>query len=340
MTRPGALGPTGPAPDCICIHAGHGKTGSSYIQSSLALSQERLAEQGLFYPIGAEDRARAGAGHINEGNLVPGPGRTLHPKGSFRRFACRAAPLPGPGKTLLVSNENIFRSIAEAGFLDEARAVYPRARLRVLLFIRDPFEHAVSAYQQNVKRQGRADSFSDFLPGYRMPAAVLAALHATNAAGAELVVRNYSRHKRALVECVEDWLGLARGALLRPRARRVNRSLTRAELELQRAFNRSFGKASSRFISDVLCNELPDITPEPPHATHEALAEFLERMRALTAPVNALLPRAEHYHIESLAALCAQMPSEAQARSLHLTPAQIRVLAHSLSARIKAARPG
>ena len=34
----------------IILHIGHGKTGSSYIQSSLALSVGRLREAGIEYP--------------------------------------------------------------------------------------------------------------------------------------------------------------------------------------------------------------------------------------------------------------------------------------------------
>jgi transposase InsO family protein len=52
----------------IILHIGHGKTGSSYIQSSLALTAGRLREAGIEYPE-LRPFTRAKQGRISSGNL-------------------------------------------------------------------------------------------------------------------------------------------------------------------------------------------------------------------------------------------------------------------------------
>lgn len=322
----------------VFLHAGQAKTGSSMIQSSLALSRAALAGQGLSYPLDADRAEGAEAGRISEGNLEPGPGNSVHPGDCVARLLERH-PLP-EGQALVLSNENIFRSIAVAGFLEALQAALPGAEIRVLLFIRDPLDHAISAYQQNVKRRGRVDSFSEFLPSYGIGQAVGRCIDLVEQAGGSVDVRNYSRHKADLLAVVESWLGLPRGTLAVPPVARVNRSLNRAELELQRAFNRHFGRGSARFVSDVLCNELPDIPSEAPHAEPAALRAFLERMRAQVAPLNARLPEAERYRVETEAEALARLPSAEEAGRLVFTQRQLQLLARSLTREIRARRRG
>lgn len=322
----------------VFLHAGHGKTGSSMIQSSLALSQAALAGHGLAYPLDPASAALAEAGRISAGNLEPGPGNSVHPPDRVARLLERH-PLP-EGQALVLSNENIFRSIAEAGFLEALQAALPGAEVRVLLFIRDPLDHAISAYQQNVKRRGRVDSFTEFLPSYGIGQAVGRCIDLVQQAGGSIEVRNYSRHKDDLLAVVEPWLGLPPGTLVQPPVARVNRSLNRAELELQRAFNRHFGRGSARFVSDMLCNGLPDIPSEAPHAEPAAVRAFLERMRAQVAPLNARLPEAERYRVETEAEALARLPSAEEARRLVFTPRQLQLLARSLTREIRAGRRG
>jgi hypothetical protein len=326
----------GAQPRTVYLHVGHGKTGSSYVQSSLALSRQALTETGISYPVPEDYLERALAGRINPGNLSPGPGETAHHKGTFSAFA--KGLRFSEGQSLLVSNENIYSSIAREGFLDEVWAAYPDAAIRVLLFIRNPMDHAISAYQQNVKRRGRKNSLSDYLKSYTFPMMIGRSLEAIRKSDAKLTVLNYSNHKSALLRRVEDWLDAPAGLLTEPPVSQVNRSLTRTELQLQLAFNRHFGKGSARFISDVLCNELPEVRAELPYAAPAALKDFLDRMRELTAPINERLPQSERYVIESLESVLERMPSEAEATKFHFSEEQIEVLSRSLSRQIRAAR--
>ncbi len=53
----------------VILHVGHGKTGSSALQSSLVLSSEALAKAGIFYPPSLSD-ARAMKGEVSSGNVA------------------------------------------------------------------------------------------------------------------------------------------------------------------------------------------------------------------------------------------------------------------------------
>ena len=55
----------------LFLHIGHGKTGTSAIQSSLAIASNDLAEQGINYPIQQSLRDRASRLEITSGNWEP-----------------------------------------------------------------------------------------------------------------------------------------------------------------------------------------------------------------------------------------------------------------------------
>ena len=51
----------------LILHVGHGKTGSSYIQSFLALNKNMLKNNGFIYPE-PNDIQKAIIGHVTSGN--------------------------------------------------------------------------------------------------------------------------------------------------------------------------------------------------------------------------------------------------------------------------------
>ena len=55
----------------LFLHIGHGKTGTSAIQSALAIASEDLAKRGINYPIQQSLRDRASRLEITSGNWEP-----------------------------------------------------------------------------------------------------------------------------------------------------------------------------------------------------------------------------------------------------------------------------
>lgn len=314
----------------VYLHIGQTKTGSSFLQSTLAMAVEELKQQGIAYPIPEKIAEEARAGKITSGNYWPRPG-TL--EALVEESVATGLP------NLLISSEAIFDLIAspKGDFLDQLQAQCPKAQLKVLCYLRDPVDQAISAFQQQVKRGGFTGTLSESLKRYAVPMQTVRALTRLRERGCETTVLNYSRHKRSLLGSMETWLGLPVGTLPKPSVGRVNRSLTNAELELQRAFNRHFGPQARRYVSDPLCNSLPDIPSETPPLSPEALAAFLARMEKdmATKAYLDLVPEAERPWIGTLEEHAGRFPAESEDLEHRFTAAQIDALVDALSTELR-----
>lgn len=299
----------------LYLHIGHGKTGSSYIQSSLALSEQILNAKGIIYPRHhSHERALIGAISSGNGGLLFDP--------------AWQAPRDHIGKDCLFSDENLFQRMITP---DYARKLELRAkelavdRIAILLFIRDPVDHAQSAYQQSIKRGGRTWSIEQFFDQYRMPRLVKRFLEDNAKQDRAVSVRNYSRCRGSLLEQVENWLEL--DGLATPPTQVVNRSLTHAELAFQRELNVSLEK-SAHFVADALCEQLPNIKADtilPGTASQQAM---LKRLSDALEYVNARVSAEDQY---STTCTTPQDCGE-----LSLKQAQISVIATALGQKIQA----
>ena len=321
-------------PTALYLHIGHGKTGSSYLQSALALSRQALDEAGYSYPIDAETARTASQGNITGGNIQGQPG-------AFARFA--ASTHVPEDKACLISAESLFYFILKSPdtFFDELavlRGPDPEAvPVKVLLYLRDPLDHAVSFYQQVVKRGNYTGTLADSLATYNTPGLTLRVLNTLRDGGAEVTIRNYSRHRDRLLGSGEDWLGLPADTLSIPPVEQVNRSPTRAELELQRLVNTSKAKQSWRAVSDPLCNKLPDIRSEQPPLAPGALASFLDAMTEVIGSEDyaAAVPEAERPRIGTPADFEGRFPDPDSLSDYTFSAAQLQVLATAIGAELK-----
>lgn len=239
----------------LYLHIGHNKTGSSYVQSSLACSIDKLLDQGIVYPESINIE-RAAKGEITNGTFD-----------SFLKVLKNDEFLsPNCQNRFLFSSEILFQSFVDEVFQESFREFINKndiASVKVLLFLRDPVSHACSSYQQLTKRAG-FDKPIKALPfeNFDVPRNVnnvldfLESLQQIN-----VTVKNYSREKNHIISVVEEWLELPSGTLRIPKTRIVNRSLTFSELELQRFVNVDLG-SSGNVLADHLCNNLPDISSD------------------------------------------------------------------------------
>ncbi len=307
----------------VDLHIGHGKTGTSYIQSALALSEKQLSEAGILYPDFTRHFSKARAGRITSGNINPS-------KQSL--YECLGELEDAAQQSILFSNEALFGEFRKP----DARSLLQRLQdagymLRVLLFIRDPLEHAVSLYQQSVKRSGTTASLAAYIKLYKAPKEVGQALSLFDSLGIDRCVVNYSRKKNRLLEVVEQWLNLPSHILATPPVMVVNRSLTAAELELQKIFNQYAGRLSSALLSDPLCNELPHLKSEYPALDKKDLTEFLSRAKEMVVEPNTKLPRDEAYYVPEIEDVVDQFPTTNDLSLLCFSKEQIEVIARSLS---------
>lgn len=234
----------------LYIHVGQDKTGSSYIQSSLAASVEYLKSQDIFYPTNNKI-LKAKDGKISSGNQG-----LLNPN-SEREYKDIV-----DSNSILISGEQLFRHLPDKDNTNDFKMFIEKfaiTEVKILLFIREPVEHASSAYQQAIKRGGYTLSFEEFATKYTHTKKVFDFIkYCERNQTFKLEIKNYSQRKSTILEVFESWLEIPVTSLVRPEQKIINRSMTRAELEFQRTVNIHLGKKAS-FISDALCEKVPDL---------------------------------------------------------------------------------
>jgi hypothetical protein len=309
----------------IILHIGHGKTGSSFIQSSLALSVASLLNAGIEYPE-VESLEGASRGDISSGNLGA--------DGAFVQTVTDVARRRANASRLLFSSEWLFHWIATDG--KTLATLQESFDVTVVLFIREFLAHAISTYGQKVKLGGCTTSRGEYLAEDQFPKAVLWVLQAVDRAGSRLEVFNYSRHSDDLLSTFAGAIGVAPETLLQPPVARVNRSLDEAELALARRFNAALGESSSGLLADVLCHHLPLHPSGIPRVTRKDYDAFRARVTPFEAAINPLLPPYERYGTDE--PILIENEDEGQGRVMGFTEAQMDVLAQSLGGEITALR--
>jgi len=274
----------------IVVHIGHGKTGSSAIQASLARNQDLLRSAGIAYPEHpASDRARRG--EVTSGNLDV--------ENWFEGQVIPVARVQDEAGVILFSNENIFHDFDL--FLASHRKYAAEFDFEIILFVREPFEKLNSAYQQAVKRRGFAGDIAEFADHDGDAAHAARLLQAMKAEAIPFALFNYSALRRSAIQAFFDHLGI--GELIRSQGQAevgtINRSLTPAELDLLLHVNRLFGVEFGSVIADALIHRLPDLPSVMAPIDPETRARFHARNAPAVAAINQFLPDSDKLIFDS-----------------------------------------
>ena len=281
------------------LHVGHGKTGSSFLQSWWALNRPALLEAAqLHYPLASGDsRARASRFSMGNGSVFDQALQCCDTPRARRRWWQRLQGQVAlgnlPQRGVLFSAERWTRhlpaqrsallAMADAGGIE---------RLRVWLLVRDPLDHAVSVYGQMVKRHGYSGGLDAWLSTYDFPEALLNFLEVFQAMPdrVDLHIDHYGRGKQLLLQRMQDWLQLPEGgAWLQPPQSKVNRSLTADELLLLRWLNRRLGDRSAA-VGEQLVDRLPALAPARLEVSRAMHDQFLMRWHSCLDRINQRLP--------------------------------------------------
>lgn len=269
----------------LVLHIGHGKTGTSFLQSLLSLNTENLKNNGINYPEHSSlNAARQGRISSGNGSLILNKDFKLD-----------------PNLTTLLSNENLFHDLAIGDNLN--RLVLDRnCQLEVICYTRNVFEMLISTWGQMVKRGGYTKNFEEYLsnqdPHHQK---LLWWLDASDKHGFKLTIRNYSNYKTTISDrFFRDIFGNdgVNFIPVKPPNEIVNRSLTLTEYEIQRLCNLYLAN-SSQFISDVLVNELPLIKAENPRISRERYEIISKRMAPIIARLNERISSTEAVLLEA-----------------------------------------
>ena len=315
----------------LYLHAGHSKTGTSWVQAVLRENTAALAECGLVYPtfdgIGDEQGAEIGQG--NGLALAAGPVEAL--QAGLHAIRRNARPAGA-----VLSSEEFFPRLSEyddPGALPQTVLGAGFERVEILLFIRNPVGHAASLWQQYLKRGGGSAPIEAFFEKYSVPERVAQFLDKFRSLeGVRLTCLNYERHRHDLLAPLRAWLGRPPPPLIPPRAPKINRGMTRAELALQAALNRRIGKAG-RILSDALCVGLPEQPPERVYPDPACQQAMCDRLAPTLARVNARLPEAERYRCDVV-----PVSGNADDAALSFSPEQIELVGAALGSEIRRLR--
>ena len=306
----------------LFIHAGHPKTGSSYIQHVLRSNKQVLAENGIIYATGHDVNIKPGK-TISTGNApyIFDSRDNFSASLKMNRIPCN--------NSLLYTSEAIYRKFIEEHaeeYLEEIAFQNGFDRIKILVFIRNPISLFGSVWQQKIKTRGGtdlefADSEYNMIYGTRWIFLLERWLDLLKKCPAvDFTILNYSTCAGNILEKLTDWLELP--PVLDPTPLlRVNRSMTYSELHLMSAFNRVLGE--TKLLSYPLCQKITNIEPAkvlPPLDIQHKIWEFVE---PVISRINPFIPAESRYHCDILAP--GPIPEV-----IHFTPEQITIIAESL----------
>ena len=261
----------------IVLHAGHGKTGTSAIQSALAISADALLKNGIWYPIDSNDRQRAASFEITSGNWKHNPTTSL------RQQCLQLAASNTAGHTIVLSSESLFWHLTD--FANQKDQWNDAVEIQVILAVRELEEMLSSEYQQRVKRHGESKPFEQFLRSrnfisshHKKAAEVLRQLSQSQI---PVTLINYSRHKNSISERIFDAIGCRE---LYPHEQMgdlvINRSLSQKELQMLMMINAlyfdQFPWISAR-LSDALAKNLPNTKTQRSRISPQSLEKLYEK---------------------------------------------------------------
>ena len=277
----------------IVLHAGHGKTGTSAIQSALAISADALLKNGIHYPIDPNERQRAARFEITSGNWKHNPTISLSEQ-CLELAASNAA-----GHTIVLSSESLFWHLTD--FVHQKEQWNEAVDIHVILAVRELEEMLSSEYQQRVKRHGESKPFEQFLKRrhfisshHKKAAEVLTQLSQQNV---QVTLINYSAHKKTISKKVFDALGCSD---LFPKEQMgdlvINRSLSQKELQMLMMINAlyydQFPWISAR-LSDALAKNLPNTETQRSRISPQSIEKLYDKNDSYLQIINSHLSAEE-----------------------------------------------
>lgn len=278
------------------IHIGHGKTGTTAIQSALALSREELRASGIIYPIKKEIATKAELLQITSGNWSALPNQSI---GSFLQDAYNKY-YDKDTSSLVFSSENLFWKASELTKLSDFELA--KINPHVILAVRDIEEMLSSEYLQMVKRHGECRSFSEYLKArnyksghHRLSDSIIQQFKKRPI---NLSILNYSKCRHFITRLIFNIIGANNIKIPGDLSKKVvNRSLSSFELKALIALNSLYGPTLGCKISDELVEQLPEVTGNSCEYTDYDKKMIYDVNQASLVGINQALEESEHLQV-------------------------------------------
>lgn len=265
----------------VYIHIGHGKTGSSAIQSFLANHQDLLLQQGMLYP-DAPMLENARKGEVSSGNGA----LLLEPEVDLSQC-----------ENYLFSSEVLFYHFDNEQALEQLFTKLGE-KPTIMFYTRDLFDHYFSTWGQFIKRGGGNKTIDEFVDVYQnFYQKVIDYINLSQTLDFRLIINNYSRHENNIIDNFVASIFGHSNFLPSLENKKINRSLTKSEYIIQMLFNKYYQKPSHQFISDILVNKLPNIESERFVIDEETYNQLLNYNQGAIEQVNQYLGEDERIKI-------------------------------------------
>lgn len=304
----------------LILHIGHGKTGTSYIQSMLALNADRLSE--IFdYPY-HPSFVKAKEGKIQSGN-----GKV------FLESITKHGTLTDKHKVF--SGEFLFYDLL-GEFKDDFRTLCKSQEVHILLYSRNVFEFYASSWSQAIKGRKFHKKFPLFIDqSNSIYKKIEEWYYLSEKFGYKIHFRNYSLHKNNISNVFwADLFGIlnCKAADFKPESAPsniVNRSLTSLELELIRSIN--YAKSDlGALISENLVNLHPSVPSEKPKITDEIYNKLSEKFSDSISHINSFVSASE-----ALSLGFPEIKNTHQELQKEFSDMQVKIIGNSISSYLK-----
>ena len=277
----------------LFLHIGHGKTGTSAIQSSLAIASDELSKKGISYPIQQSLREKASQLEITSGNWQPSP------ESSLTKQLLEISKTNQRYSRIVLSSESLFWHVPE---LIQNKSLWENhIDMHIILAVREIEEMLSSEYQQRVKRHGDSVPLNQFLRArhfisshHEKASEIIEMMSHSNISN---TIINYSKHKRDISQLFFRLIGAEEiypadrmnGAI-------INRSLSHKELEtlvtINALYYNKFPWISTR-ISDALIRHQPKLGSQQCEIDEQHLDKVYEKNNGYLQIINARLDPTE-----------------------------------------------
>ncbi|MBV6653143.1 MAG: hypothetical protein KI786_05275 [Mameliella sp.] len=221
----------------LYLHIGTEKTGSSHLQSVMALNRVFLQQNSIWFPSAGKRERQMLRGEISAGNAQPladavEAGKFHHITHILQKHLVEAQKKDC--EIVLLSNEILVLALSGGqkikAFQQAARAA-GFSEFHYLLILRDPVDQALSLYKHRAKA-GTAPEIEEWpATHYHYGNGLRSFLQQATDCHLQLRCRKYGRHLEQLL--FEEWLGINPDQMRKP-DKRVNPSLSISELLLIR----------------------------------------------------------------------------------------------------------
>ena len=264
----------------MILHIGHGKTGSSAIQSFLSLNAGQLMKLGLIFPMDEETE------HSKEGKIS---------SGNYKVLLNETIEFP-EDKTIIFSGEHLFWELLDEDVFSK-KVINKIDRLTVILYTRNVMDFLHSHFDQSIKRDGATDTIDNFLlhSNNKTYEHIFDWIKMSTIYDFKLIIKNYSNYKENILN---SFLGLLENSISKeilpidkfkmPKRIMVNRSLDNIERQNLMILNNLDPRFASK-ISDLWVEEFPNRKSEINKVQIETFEKLLKYYEPIIIKLNEIL---------------------------------------------------